>query len=118
MHKWDGPAQQDAKLPFFPAAEHTNWLKLDLDGYQGTSMAGVPYTLHFADGQQKDGTLDGDGLAEERNLPDTITKVVYHNAASARDASRPDVSDLLSDLDPLVAQEPDMVNASRDEGGK
>jgi type VI secretion system secreted protein VgrG len=118
MHKWDGPAQQDAKLPFFPAAEHTNWLKLDLDGYQGTPMAGVPYTLHFADGQQKDGTLDGDGLAEERNLPDTITKVVYHNAASARDASRPDVSDLLSDLDPLVAQEPDMVNASRDEGGK
>jgi type VI secretion system secreted protein VgrG len=118
MHKWDGPAQQDAKLPFFPAAEHTNWLKLDLDGYQGTPMAGVPYTLHFADGQQKDGTLDGDGLAEVRNLPDTITKVVYHNAASARDASRPDVSDLLSDLDPLVAQEPDMVNASRDEGGK
>jgi type VI secretion system secreted protein VgrG len=117
-HKWDGPAQQEAKLPFFPAAEHTNWLKLDLDGYQGTPMAGVPYTLHFANGQQKDGTLDGSGMAEERNLPDTITKVVYHNAPSATDVSRPDVSDLLSGLDPLVAQEPNMVNPSRDQGGK
>ncbi|MCS0611098.1 type VI secretion system tip protein VgrG, partial [Massilia solisilvae] len=40
-HKWDGPASQEADLPFFPAADHTNWLKLDLDGYQGVPMAGV-----------------------------------------------------------------------------
>jgi type VI secretion system secreted protein VgrG len=117
-HKWDGPGRQEADLPFFPAAEHTNWLKLDLDGYQGAPMAGVPYTLHFANGQQKNGALDGNGMAEERNLPDTIDKVVYHNPPSARDASRPEVGDLLSGLDPLVAQEPDMVNALRDEGGK
>jgi type VI secretion system secreted protein VgrG len=118
MHKWDGPARQDADLPFFPTAEHTNWLKLDLDGYQGAPMAGVPYTLHFADGQQKNGTLDDSGMAEERNLPDTITKVVYHNAPSAKDAPRPASGDLLSGLDPLLAQEPDMVNAPRDQGGK
>jgi len=118
MHKWNGPAQQEAELPFFPAAEHTNWLKLDLDGYQGAAMAGVPYTLHFANGQQKQGTLDGNGMAEERNLPDTIDKVVYHNAPSAKDEERPTVSDLLSTLDPLVAQEPNMVNAPRNQGGK
>lgn len=117
-HKWDGPAQQEAKLPFFPAAEHTNWLKLDLDGYQETPMAGVPYTLHFANGQQKDGTLDGGGMAEERNLPDAVASVVYHNALSAKDTLRPDVSELLSGLDPLVAREPNMVNASRDVGEK
>lgn len=117
-HKWDGPGHQEADLPFFPAAEHTNWLKLDLDGYQGAPMAGVPYTLHFANGQQKNGTLDGNGMAEERNLPDIIDKVVYHNPPSAKDASRPEVSDLLSGLDPLVAQQPDMVNALRDQGGK
>ena len=103
-HRWDGPAQQQAELPFFPAAEHTNWLKLDLDGHQGAPMAGVPYTLHFADGQQKGGTLDANGMAEERNLPDAISKVVYHNSPSATDESRPTVGDLLAGLDPLLAQ--------------
>ncbi|MGJ7915840.1 type VI secretion system Vgr family protein [Massilia sp. LXY-6] len=109
MHKWDGPAQQEAELPFFPTDAHTNWLKLDLDGAQGAPMAGVPYTLHFANGQQKNGTLDGNGMAEERNLPDTVTKVVYHNAPSARDATRPEIGDLLSGLDPLM---------DNDQGGK
>jgi type VI secretion system secreted protein VgrG len=117
MHKWDGPAKHEAALPYFPSAEHTNWLKLDLDGYQGAPMAGVPYTLHFANGQQKGGTLDGNGMAEERNLPDVVTKVVYHNAPSAKDAVRPTSTDLLSRLDPLVAQAPTMVNAARNEGG-
>jgi hypothetical protein len=79
-------------------------------------MAGVPYTLHFANGQQKNGTLDGNGMAEERNLPDTITKVVYHNAPSAKDASRPAPADLLSALDPLMDREPDMVNAPQNLG--
>lgn len=114
MHKWDGPARQQAELPFFPAAEHTNWLKLDLDGYEGAPMAGVPYTLHFANGQQKKGTLDGSGMADERNLPDTISKVVYHNAPSAKDEARPTGGDLLSRLDALVAQEPNLLNASHD----
>jgi type VI secretion system secreted protein VgrG len=118
MHKWDGPARQEAELPFFPAAEHTNWLKLDLDGHEGAPMAGVPYTLHFANGQQKNGTLDGNGMADERNLPDTIDKVVYHNSPSAKDEPRPTVADLLSKLDPLVANEPNMVNAPQDKGGK
>lgn len=118
MHKWDGPAQQEAPLPFFPSAEHTNWLKLDLDGYQGAPMAGVPYTLHFADGQNKDGTLDGNGMAEERNLPETVSKVVYHNDPSARDEPRPTGGDLLSSLDALVAQAPDLIDTSRDSGRK
>lgn len=118
MHKWDGPARQEMKLPFFPSAEHTNWLKLDLDGYQGTPMAGVPYTMHFADGQQKDGTLDANGMAEERNLPDIVTKVVYHNAPSAKDAARPTAADLLSGLDPLIAQEPDMASMPREPRGR
>jgi len=118
MHKWDGPARQEVELPFFPSAEHTNWLKLDLDGYEGAAMAGVPYTLHFANGQQKQGTLDGNGMADERNLPDTIDKVVYHNSPSAKDEARPTVGDLLSRLDPLVAKEPNMANAPRDQGGK
>lgn len=118
MHKWDGPARQEAELPFFPSAEHTNWLKLDLDGYQGTPMAGVPYTMHFANGQKKDGTLDGAGMAEERNLPDTIDKVVYHNSPSAKDEARPTVNDLLSKLDPLLAKEPNTMDAPHDKGGK
>lgn len=115
-HNWEGPARQEAELPFFPAAEHTNWLKLDLDGYQGAPMAGVPYTLHFADGRQKQGTLDGNGMAEERNLPDTVGKVVYHNAPSAKDAPRPEAGELLSGLDPLLAGEPELVEASRERG--
>lgn len=118
MHKWDGPGRQEAELPFFPSAEHTNWLKLDLDGYEGAPMAGVPYTLHFAGGQKKGGTLDADGMAEERNLPDTVTKVVYHNAHSAKDAARPTASDLLSGLDPLIAQEPNTTNAPQGPGGR
>lgn len=118
MHKWDGPAQREVRLPFFPAAEHTNWLKLDLDGYQGAAMAGVPYTLHFADGQTKNGTLDGSGMAEERKLPDTVSKVVYHNDPSAKDEPRPTGSDLLSSLDALVAQEPNLIDTSRDPRGK
>lgn len=117
-HKWDGPAQKEAELPFFPAGEHTNWLKLDLNGYQGVPMAGVPYTLHFANGQKKTGTLDGNGMAEERALPDTVDKVVYHNSPSAKDQARPTVADLLSQLDPLLANEPNAVNAPQDRGGK
>jgi len=105
-HRFNGPAQQEAKLPFFPAAEHTNWLKLDLDGYEGAAMAGVPYTLHMAGGQQKEGTLDGNGMAEERNLPNTIDRVVYHNAPSARDEPRAQVEELLSSLDQLAGQVP------------
>jgi len=105
-HRFDGPAQQDAKLPFFPAAEHTNWLKLDLDGYEGAAMAGVPYTLYMAGGQEKEGTLDGNGMAEERNLPDTIDRVVYHNAPLARDEPRAPVEELLSALDQLAGQVP------------
>lgn len=118
MHKWGGPARQEAELPFFPAAEHTNWLKLDLDGHQGTPMAGVPYTIHFANGQQKKGTLDGSGMAEERNLPDTVSRVVYHNSPSAKDDPRPTVGDLLAKLDPLVAQEPNLMNLSQRRGEK
>lgn len=118
MHKWDGPARQEFALPFFPTAQHTSWLKLDLDGYQGKPMAGVPYTLHFSNGQKKSGVLDGGGMAEERNLPDTIDKVVYHNSPAAKDAPRPSVQDLLSTLDPLVAQEPNLVNGPQKQGGK
>lgn len=116
MHKWDGPARQEAELPFFPAADHTNWLKLDLDGYKGTPLAGVPYTLHFADGRKKDGTLDGNGMAEERNLPDTIDKVVYHNSPSAKDEPRPTMGDLLSKLDRLVATASNPVGAHPGQG--
>lgn len=105
-HQFNGPAQQEAKLPFFPAAEHTNWLKLDLDGHEGAPMAGVPYTLYMAGGQQKDGTLDGNGMAEERNLPDTIDKVVYHNAPSAQDEPRARVDELLASVDRLVSEAP------------
>lgn len=118
MHKWDGPAQQEAQLPFFPSADHTNWLKLDLDGYQGAAMAGVPYTLHFADGQTRAGTLDGSGMAEERNLPETVSKVVYHNDPFAKDEPRPTGSDLLSAFEQLVAQEPNLIDTSRDPRGK
>lgn len=118
MHKWDGPARQEAELPVFPSAEHTNWLKLDLDGFQGAPMAGVPYTLHFANGQKKDGILDASGMAEERELPGTVSKVVYHNAPSARDESRPLVDDLLSSLGPLVAREPDLTDTLRVPEGK
>lgn len=117
MHKWDGPAQQEAQLPFFPSADHTNWLKLDLDGYQAAAMAGVPYTLYFANGQTKDGMLDGSGMAEERNLPDTVSKVVYHNDPAAKDEPRPTVSDLLSGLEALLAQEPNPIDASWDPRG-
>lgn len=118
IHKWEGPARQETGLPFFPAAEHTNWLKLDLDGFRGAPMAGVSYTLHFADGGLKHGTLDGKGMAEERNLPDTVTSVVYHNAPAARDEPRPTTDDLLSGLDPLVVGESDPVDVSRHHGGK
>lgn len=118
MHKWDGPARQEPELPFFPAAEHTSWLKLDLDGYQGAPMAGVPYTMYFANGQTKMGTLDANGMAEERNLPDAVTKVVYHNSPSTQDEPRPTFSDLLAKLDPLVAEESEMFNAAQNQGGK
>ena len=114
MHKWDGPAQQEAPLPFFPSAEHKNWLKLDLDGHQGVPMSGVPYTLHFASGQTKDGTLDSAGMAEELNLPDTVSKVIYHNAPDARDEPRPTGGELMSGLDPLLAGEPDLIDTSCD----
>jgi hypothetical protein len=93
-------------LPFFPAAEHTNWLKLDLDGHEGAPMAGVPYTLYMAGGQQKDGTLDDNGMAEERNLPDTIDKVVYHNSPSAQDEPRAQIDELLASIDRLVSEAP------------
>jgi type VI secretion system secreted protein VgrG len=118
MHKWEGPARKETALPFFSAAEHTSWLKLDLDGFRGHPMAGVPYTLHFADGKQKTGTLDGNGMAEERNLPDAVTKVVYHNAPSARDESRPTGADLLAKVDSLVKGEPDTIARPRNKGGK
>jgi hypothetical protein len=78
----------------------------------------VPYTLHFANGQKKQGTLDGNGMAEERNLPDTLDKVVYHNSPSAKDEARPTVGDLLAKLDPLVAQEPNMANSPPTWGGE
>jgi type VI secretion system secreted protein VgrG len=117
-HKWEGPARKETALPFFPAAEHTSWLKLDLDGFQGHPMAGVPYTLHFADGKQKSGTLDGNGMAEERKLPEAVTKVVYHNALSARDEPRPTGADLLAKVDSLVKGAPDNVATSRRKGGK
>lgn len=117
VHKWEGPARKETALPFFPAAEHTSWLKLDLDGFQGHPMSGVPYTLHFADGKQKSGTLDGNGMAEERKLPEAVTKVVYHNAPSARDEPRPTGADLLAKVDSLVKGAPGTVATSRNKGG-
>lgn len=105
MHKREGPARHEVELPFFQTGEQTNWLKLDLDGHQGTPMAGVPYTLHFTDGRKKSGTLDGNGMAEERNLPDTVDKVVYHNSPEAKDEARPSHSDLLGELERLFATE-------------
>lgn len=115
-HLFNGPAQQEAQLPFFPAAQHTNWLKLDLDGYQGAPMAGVPYTLYMAGGQQKTGTLDGNGMAEERNLPDTLDKVVYHNAPSAQDEPRAEVNELLSSLDQMMEQMPRLADEPSRQG--
>lgn len=118
MHKWDGPAQQQPELPFFPAAEHTNWLKLDLDGFEGAAMAGVPYTLYMADGQQKDGTLDSNGMAEERNLPETVSKVVYHNSPSVRDQERPVLDDLLSMLESTAPERAEMAQVHGIKGGE
>lgn len=114
MHNFEGPARQEAELPFFPSTSHTNWLKLDLDGYQGAPMAGVPYTLHFANGQQKNGTLDSKGMAEERNLPDVVDKVVYHNDAATKDAPRPTFGEFLLQLDPLLDQEPKLPAGLQD----
>ncbi len=107
VHTFKGAARHEVELPFFPAAEHINWLKLDLDGYEGAPMAGVPYTLHFANGQKKSGILDDNGLAEERNLPDTIEKVVYHNSPAAKDESRPPLAELASGLGALLSPSSD-----------
>jgi hypothetical protein len=81
-------------------------------------MAGVPYTLHFADGQKKNGTLDANGMSEERNLPDAVTKVIYHNSPSAKDEARPNLDSLLSKLDPLIAEEPNLLATQHQQGGK
>lgn len=102
QHLFEGAARQDNALPFFPSGEHTNWLKLDLDGFEGAPMADVPYTLHMAGGLERQGTLDANGFAEERNLPDSVTKVVYHNSPSAKDEPRPTVSELMDKIDSLV----------------
>ena len=92
-------------LAYFPGGEHTNWLKLDLDGYQGTPMAGVPYTLHFTDGRKKSGILDSNGFAEEKTMPEVVDKVVYHNAPGVSDPERSAASALLGSLDAHLAEE-------------
>jgi hypothetical protein len=49
-------------------------------------------------------------MAEERNLPDTIDKVIYHNAPSAQDEPRAQIDELLASVDRLVSEAPRLTD--------
>lgn len=82
---FSGPDSLDSPLPALPKIDSKNWLELDLDGYKGKAMAGVPYTLKFADGTSRQGKLDGDGHAREEKIPPGSARVIYHNDPNAHD---------------------------------
>lgn len=119
-HDFKGPESGSANLPALPDSSTSieNWIKLDLDGYEGTPMAGVPYTIHFFDGSTRRGTLNGNGFAEEKNVSYAIEKVVYHNNPSAKDEPRPTFSDLLNEVDALVAGELTISDTPQNHQGK
>jgi len=50
----------------------------------GSPLGGEPYVLVFSDGSVRKGTLDGDGFAEEKNVPPASWKVSFPDVADAR----------------------------------
>ncbi|MCK4372373.1 MAG: hypothetical protein KAW61_04465 [candidate division Zixibacteria bacterium] len=49
--------------------EFKDWVNISLVNIRGEPVANKKYTLRTADGQERTGTLDGDGRAREENLP-------------------------------------------------
>ncbi|MCX9158030.1 DUF2345 domain-containing protein, partial [Niveibacterium sp. 24ML] len=72
-----------------------NWLDLELRGWEAEPLKGVPYTVTFADGSQRRGTLDANGYAHLENIPKGGQhKVEYENPPSAEDPPAYTLSDL------------------------
>lgn len=67
-------------LPSGLAGEIPNWIDLELRGHLAQTLPGVKYTVRFADGSTRNGTLDGNGYARIEDVPATGTHtVVYEN---------------------------------------
>ena len=74
-----GAAEPDV-LPSGFAGETPNWIDLELRGWETETLPGVKYTIEFADGSKRKGTLDSNGYAHIENVPKTGQhKVVYEN---------------------------------------
>ncbi len=55
-----------------------DWIELRLRDEEGNSIGNRPYRVHCANGEIKEGTLDGDGYAKVENLPPGRTRVSYN----------------------------------------
>ncbi|AZN36358.1 type VI secretion system Vgr family protein [Iodobacter ciconiae] len=78
-HDWGGPANLDMAPPYLPKAEDKkNWLELNYRYKNMQPVVGAPYTVLFADGTQKQGTLDDKGHAKLEGIPtEGVQEIIY-----------------------------------------
>lgn len=66
-----GDARESGLLKFM------DFIRIELKDEMGTGVADQDYTLHLPDGTTRSGTLDAEGLAEEKELPPGKVDIEY-----------------------------------------
>jgi hypothetical protein len=69
--------KQESKLLTFK-----DWIEIRLVDEEGKPAANEKYVLHMPDGQQKQGTLDGNGYAREDKIPPGKIEIEFPDAGS------------------------------------
>ena len=59
--------------------EFKDWIEIELLDEDGNAVANEDYILHLPDGQQRRGTLDGNGIGREENIPPGKVTIEFPN---------------------------------------
>ena len=101
---------QPADIPGLPRGQfkpnqEPDWLDLELRGWQGEPIKNRRFTVSFADGSKRNGTLNSNGYAHLENVPKDSNSggqhtVEYFNPPSSEDPP----ADTLADLEQAIKQ--------------
>jgi type VI secretion system secreted protein VgrG len=99
-----GTGAQPNALPVGLAGEAPNWLDLELRGWEAAPLKNIPYTVTFADGSKRQGTLDDKGYASLTGVPKKgVHKVEYKNPPTAEDPKPYSLDDLAKSIKAYLA---------------
>jgi hypothetical protein len=76
-------AQEFGKEQESGILEFKDWIEISLSDSSGNPIANEKYVLHLPDGSKREGTLDGEGCAREKDIPPGVVYQEFPNFPEA-----------------------------------